>query len=275
MTKPTQLQPFTFPTTGQQVRVIGDPDRPLFHHSDACRILRHTNPSVAVRMLDDDERQLIDMRTIPAGQTALNFDVPRTGNAEAWFVTEAGLYVLALRSNAPGARAFRRWVTHDVLPAIRTGGYQTATQLTRADLARMVIAAEEERERLAAHVAELEPDAARARRTMDAEGLVLVGTVAKRWGLRERALREFLYAEHLLIRTGTRRNEPYAEAVAAGWFEVKVHLVEVDPDRAPVERGTTYVTPRGEALIWSRLYRAGYVTQPRPPAQQDTLPALT
>lgn len=106
---------------------------------------------------------------------------------------------------------------------------------------------------------------------MDADGLALVGTVPKRWGMRERALRDFLYSEHVLIRAGTRHNEPYAVAVAAGWFEVKIHLVEIDPDRVPVERGVIYLTPRGEALIWSRLYRAGYVTQPRPPALQDTL----
>ncbi|MBI1759153.1 MAG: hypothetical protein HYR62_08005 [Actinobacteria bacterium] len=124
MTDNTHLRPFTFPATGEQVRVVGDPERPLFHLGDICRLLRHTNPSVAVRIVDQEERQLIDMRAISAGETALDFGYPVGDNAEAWFVTEPGLYTLILRSNRPEARAFKRWITHDVLPTIRrTGGY--------------------------------------------------------------------------------------------------------------------------------------------------------
>lgn len=124
----SELTPFVFPETGQQIRVIGNVDTPLFHHSDVCKILQHTNPSVAARMLDDDESVMIDVRDVSAAQTALNFDfpVPETGNATARFVTEPGLYTLIFQSKAEGARPFRRWVTHEVLPAIRrTGRYET------------------------------------------------------------------------------------------------------------------------------------------------------
>lgn len=67
-------------------------------------------PSVAIRLVEDDDRRKIDMRSIAAGQTALNS--PRTGNAEAWFITEAGFYDLVFASKAKGAKAFKRWVTH-------------------------------------------------------------------------------------------------------------------------------------------------------------------
>ncbi|MGO1054511.1 phage antirepressor KilAC domain-containing protein [Crossiella sp. CA198] len=117
--------------------------------------------------------------------------------------------------------------------------------------------------------AELEPDAARARRTMDADGLALVGTVAKRFGITEKALRQFLYAEGLLIRGGERHNEPMARYVQSGHFELKIRLVG---DHL-LERNTTFVTPKGEALIWKRLYDAGYVRSPQaPPVQLQLSP---
>jgi len=128
------------------------------------------------------------------------------------------------------------------------------------DSERRAIAAEEGNRVLQVRVAELAPDAARARQTMDTSGLSLVRTVAKRFGIQEKAFRAFLHAEHLLISGGSSRNEPYAAHVQAGHFEVKVSLVEMDPDRPLVSRSTTYVTPKGEALIWKRLHDAGYVT---------------
>lgn len=101
------LTPFTHPGIRQTLRVIGDPAAPLIHLGDACAILRHTNPSVARRMLADNEAVHVDMRDVSAGETALNFNTPATGNSRAWFVTEPGFYVLALRSNAAGARDMR------------------------------------------------------------------------------------------------------------------------------------------------------------------------
>jgi len=105
-------------------------------------------------------------------------------------------------------------------------------------------------------------------RTLDAEGLALVGTVAKRFGITERALRGFLFDERLLIRDGSRRNEPYARHITAGYFDLKARIVYPNPDGPPQERSTTYVTPKGEALIWRRLYEAGYVRSPQPPSRQ-------
>ncbi|MEU9777153.1 phage antirepressor KilAC domain-containing protein [Streptomyces sp. NPDC047968] len=86
---------------------------------------------------------------------------------------------------------------------------------------------------------------------------------------RRRALPcRFLYDEELLIRSGARRNEPYARWVASGHFEVKTRLVGDDLDRPPVARSTTYVTPKGEDLIWARLHRAGLVAAPVPLIRQ-------
>jgi anti-repressor protein len=181
---------------------------------------------------------------------------------------EAGLYELVLLSRKPEAKAFKRWITHEVLPAIRKTGTYSVADLGRKQLAQMVLAAEEERERLAGQVAELAPDAARARQTMDADGLALVGTIAKRFGMRERALWGFLRDQGLIIAGRTaRRGEPMARYIPSH-FQIKIRVIEPDPDRGPKEVTTVYVTPRGEALIWKRLYEAGFVTSPTPPPRQ-------
>lgn len=157
----TTLTPFTFPETGQPIRAIGDLDAPLFHHGDVCRALEHTNPSVAARMLDDDESVMIDVREIAAGQTALNssYPAPTTGNSEARFVTEAGLYSLILRSNLPQAKAFKRWLTHEVIPAIRrTGRFEVEPwPMDELEMAERNVVLIREKRAALARVAELEP----------------------------------------------------------------------------------------------------------------------
>ena len=98
----------THPQFGE-IRMKTEKGEPLFCIKDVCEILEHTNPSVAIQMLDEDER----------GKKSLG----RQG--EAWFCTESGLYALILRSNKPEARKFRKWVTSEVLPAIRKYGFYT------------------------------------------------------------------------------------------------------------------------------------------------------
>ena len=83
-------------------------DEPWFVAADVCKALELSNPTVAVSRLDDDERA--------------KFNLGRQG--EGIIVNEAGLYSLILGSRKPEAKVFKRWITHDVIPAIRkTGGY--------------------------------------------------------------------------------------------------------------------------------------------------------
>lgn len=80
--------------------------------ADVCDVLDLENSRKAVSGLDDDE--LTSLVVTSGGQR-------REMNA----VNESGLYALIFKSRKPNAQAFRRWVTHEVLPSIRrTGGYQ-------------------------------------------------------------------------------------------------------------------------------------------------------
>jgi prophage antirepressor-like protein len=105
--------PFKFHSS--QVRVMADNQgEPWFSAGDVCKSIENKNPSSAIKALDEDERS--------------KFNLGRQG--EAWFVNESGLFALILRSrNAmkPGTvqHKFRKWVTSEVLPAIRkTGKYE-------------------------------------------------------------------------------------------------------------------------------------------------------
>lgn len=115
----TELTPFTFPDTGDRVRVVEQDGEPWFVAADVCAILGISNSRDAVGGLDDDEKQHVNATVVnPDGR-------PGSGPQSYGIVNEAGLYSLILRSRKPEAKTFKRWVTHDVLPSIRrAGGYQ-------------------------------------------------------------------------------------------------------------------------------------------------------
>lgn len=109
--KDGKLQIFSSPEFGE-VRTVNIDGEPWFVAADVCRALDIGNSRQAVTRLDDDEKNTV----------ALNDGIP--GNPEKTVVNEPGLYSLVLGSRKPEAKAFKRWITHDVIPAIRkTGGY--------------------------------------------------------------------------------------------------------------------------------------------------------
>ena len=103
------VQPFCF--ENHQVRVVVQNDAPWFVAKDICEVLDIQEPHRAVAALDDDEKGRHTVTT-PGGTQDMSI------------ISESGLYSLIFRSRKPEARRFRRWVTREVLPAIRmTGRY--------------------------------------------------------------------------------------------------------------------------------------------------------
>lgn len=96
-----------------EVRVVMVNDTPWFVASDVCTVLGIVHAASSIRMLDDDEKGVHSMHTLGGDQSVS-------------IISESGLYALVLRSRKPEARQFRKWVTAEVLPAIRkTGRYET------------------------------------------------------------------------------------------------------------------------------------------------------
>lgn len=93
-------------------------NEPCFVATDVCKILEIRNASQALSRLDEDEKGIISTDTLGGVQNLL-------------VVSESGLYTMILGSRKPQAKPFKRWVTHEVIPAIRkTGTYSMAPALT-------------------------------------------------------------------------------------------------------------------------------------------------
>lgn len=135
---------------------------PWFFAVDVCNALDIDNATQALTRLDPDERTLIS-------------NEGRSVNA----VSEAGLYSIILGSRKPEAKAFKRWVTHEVLPSIRaTGSYSVAPALDPTSLDGVALILEAANTALA-KVKELTPKAEAWDELAGAEGDYEVADAAK------------------------------------------------------------------------------------------------
>lgn len=93
------------------VRTINRNGEPWFVANDVCKALQIGNSRDAINRLDNDEKGVVITDTLG-------------GNQKINIINEAGLYSLILTSRKPEAKEFKRWITHEVIPAIRkTGSY--------------------------------------------------------------------------------------------------------------------------------------------------------
>ncbi len=105
----------TFDFNETPVRVVERDGEPWFIVADVCRVLEIQNPRMATDRLDADDVSQTDAIDAMGRKQTVNV------------CNEPGLYDLVLRSDKPQAREFKRWITHEVLPAIRkTGRYELA-----------------------------------------------------------------------------------------------------------------------------------------------------
>ena len=107
-----KIQIFKNEMFGEVRTMVNEKGEPFFVGSDVAVVLGYSDPQKAVKMhVDDDDK--LTRRIVVSGQ-----------NRNAIIINESGLYALVLSSKLPQAKAFKRWVTNEVLPQIRqTGGY--------------------------------------------------------------------------------------------------------------------------------------------------------
>lgn len=108
-----EVIPFDFEE--QAVRIVMRDEEPWFVAADVCRVLEIGNSRDAVSRLDDDERDMVNLNTVGTTDTI-------RGNPNATIINESGLYALVLTSRKDQAKRFRKWITSEVLPAIRRHG---------------------------------------------------------------------------------------------------------------------------------------------------------
>lgn len=92
-----------------EIRTLLIDGEPWFVAADVCKALLIVNSRDALTRIDDDEKGVVSTDTLG-------------GRQEVTIVNEPGLYTLILGSRKPEAKAFKRWITHEVIPAIRKHG---------------------------------------------------------------------------------------------------------------------------------------------------------
>lgn len=199
----------------------------------------------ATRRLDDDEKGMRSMHT-PGGVQKMTF------------VSEAGFYSLVLASKKPEAHAFKRWVTHEVLPVLRRdGGYMVARDETpEQTMARAVLLAQQTIDRQKSRIAELEPKALFADAVSASDGTCLVGELAKMmtqagFPIGQNRLFALLRNDGYLGKSGSNRNVPLQRYVERGLFRIKETAVTHSDGHVTINR-TPKVTGKGQRYFVER-----------------------
>lgn len=121
--------PSRFDFRGKAVRAMEREGEPWFVAADVCKILKIANPTRALASLDEDEKYTLHSVK----------GIARDARAqELAMVNESGLYHLIFQSRKTEAKAFRRWVTSEVLPAIRKNGSYDARRIEALEMFRDV-----------------------------------------------------------------------------------------------------------------------------------------
>lgn len=227
------------------VRVTMIDNEPWFVAADVCKALE-IEPT-ATRRLDDDEKN------------TLRLTQGTSGNPNVTIVNESGLYSLVLGSRKPEAKAFKRWVTHDVIPAIRKHGvYMTPDALEKALLSpdyllKVVTALKNETDKRKALEQQVERDKPKvilADAITESDDSVLVKTLAtilkqNGYDIGQNRLFEQLRNEGFLVsRAGNSRNLPTQKSMDMGLFEVRESVIYSGRDTKVVQ--TPYVTGKGQ-----------------------------
>lgn len=245
-----QLQVFNNEEFGQ-VRTVVKGEDVWFVAKDVCDVLEIVNATRSLSRLDEDELHSMKV-TDSLGR-------PQDTNV----INESGLYSLIMTSRKPQAKAFKKWVTSEVLPSIRKhGAYMTDQVLEQAvtnpDFAiGLLTKLKEEKEKLAAaqqQIVQQKPLVVFAEACMQSEQTLKVSEVAKlatKQGVKigQRQLFAKLREWELMFKRST---EPTQPAVEKGYFEI-AQGVKQKPNGEAFTWTTTYVTPKGQAYIIDRL----------------------
>ena len=192
----TDLQIFNNDRFGQ-VRIVPVDGELMFVAKDVCDCLEITKHRDAISRLDSDERGSVKLDT-PGGKQ----DIAA--------INEYGLYNLVLSSRKPEAKEFKRWITHDVIPAIRkTGSYSMVIPQTLPEALRTyadeveshnatkAIVAQQEQQ-----IAEFKPVKDYVDKILSSKSCLAITQIAADYGLSAQELNKILHEAGLQRKVG-------------------------------------------------------------------------
>lgn len=238
-----------------QVRTTIINDEPYFVGKDVAVVLGYRDTSDALKKhVDEEDKGVCEMPT-PGGRQQMKM------------VNESGLYSLIIGSKLPTAKRFKRWVTSEVLPAIRKhGAYATAPTIDKIiddpDYGiRLLQNLKEEREKrkaLEAQNAVMVPKAVFADAVTTSDSCILIGDLAKLLRqngveIGQKRLFEYLRNNGFLIkRRGADWNSPTQRAMEMGLFEIKETAITHSDGHVTISK-TTKVTGKGQIYFVNRF----------------------
>lgn len=243
-----------FAYMGNDIRTVANGREIMFIAKDVCDILEIKNSRDVLARLDDDEKGVVLTDTLGGQQ-----------NMQA--INESGLYSIILSSRKPEAKQFKRWVTHEVIPAIRQhGGYltpekveqvlsdpdtiiQLATNLKKERAERQALEKQRELER---------PKVLFAEALETSKQSILIGELAKLLkqngvNIGQKRLFNWLRENGYLIRKpGDEYNNPTQRSMERGLFEIKKGIILRNDGTERVTK-TTLVTGKGQSFFLNKF----------------------
>ncbi|WP_337567495.1 phage antirepressor [Mitsuokella jalaludinii] len=248
--KDSELQIFNNPEFGE-VRTVNIGGEPWLVGKDVSVALGYANPQRAIRDHVDDEDKGVTEMVTPGGTQK----VP--------IINESGLYSLVLSSKLPTAKKFKRWVTSEVLPAIRkTGGYQ-ANELTGRELmAKALLEAQAvlaEKDTTIAKqtqlIGELKPKADYTDRILQSKELVAITQIAKDYGMSGQAMNKQLHELGVIYKLGEQWLL-YSRWQAKGYTHSETVPIKHSDGTGDVKMNTKW-TQKGRLFLYEFLKKHG------------------
>ena len=252
-----ELQIFSSIEFGE-IRAIKIEDEPWFIGRDVAQALGYGEgkslANAVANHVDDLDRSVTEMMT-------------EAGKRNMVIINESGLYALIFGSKLESAKRFKRWVTAEVLPAIRKNGGYIAGQETMTDdeiLAKALLVAQNkiaERDRIIEEkqkiIGELQPKANYVDTILQSKSLVLTTQIAKDYGMSARRLNQILKEMRIQYKVGGQW-VLYSKYQSNGY----VHSRTINITRANGESDTTMQTEwtqKGRLFLYEALKKKGYV----------------
>lgn len=241
------------------VRTATIDGEPYFVGKDVATILGYSNPRDAIsKHVDDEDKGVAKCDTLG-------------GRQEILFINESGLYSLILRSQLPATKRFKRWVTSEVLPAIRRHGmYATEELIANPDLAiaafQALKAEREKRQALedsvavqAQQIAELKPKATYYDVVLKCKDAVNISVIAKDYGWSAQHMNEYLHKK------GVQYKQSdiwllYQKHAGCGYTKTNTHVYEDSCGREHTKVHTKW-TQKGRLFIYEMLKADGIYPQ--------------
>ena len=238
-----------------EIRTVEINNEPWFVGRDVAAVLGYSNPRDALsKHVDNDDKGVAKCDTLG-------------GSQDLTIINESGLYSLILSSKLPNAKSFKRWVTSEVLPAIRKHGLyaiddilenpdiaiQALTKLKEERAARKAL--ELDNQVKSQQIAELQPKATYYDLILQCKDLLSVTEIAKDYGMSAKGLNAMLHE------LGVQYNQSgvwflYAKYQHEGYTQTKTQNYN-RPDGTQGSKVHTYWTQKGRLFIYNLLKSEG------------------